>query len=288
MKMFTLIIPAYNEEKTLLPLYNELLKSKFINYLNIIVVNDGSSDHTKTIMLKNKIPGINLENNIGKSAAIKEALKSINTKFVIIMDSDGQHTLQALENLIENHNEELDVLSGERDDYSTSSFLRRPIKYFLRMLINYISNKKILDFNCGLRIYKTTFLKEIIKLVPNRFGLETISVMYSLEKNLKIKFVKIICKNRQDGKSTLGINDAIETVSLILYIISIFNPLKIFLPISILLFLIGLVFLIHSYYMLGISSVKAILMITSSINFLFFGIILENLSRIRKGERIEN
>ena len=89
-KKIVIIIPAKNEYANLVRLLPKLILYK----LNIIVINDGSNDKTKT--LKNKVPNlkiINLNKSIGYDNALKYGLLEAKKKFkfVITMDSDFEH-----------------------------------------------------------------------------------------------------------------------------------------------------------------------------------------------------
>ena len=92
-KKLSIIIPVYNEKKTI----EKLLKK--INQLNdinkeIIVVNDASNDGTKIVLRKNKTlysSLINHKKNLGKGAAIKSAQKKVKGDIVIIQDGDLEY-----------------------------------------------------------------------------------------------------------------------------------------------------------------------------------------------------
>lgn len=91
----SIIIPLYNEEKTIIKLLNKInkiLKKK----IEIIVVNDGSIDNSyclvkKFIKRRNNIKLISHKKNLGKGAAIKTAKKFINGDIVIIQDADLEY-----------------------------------------------------------------------------------------------------------------------------------------------------------------------------------------------------
>ena len=88
----TIIIPAFNEKKTLPILLDKIIKQKFSK--QIIVVDDNSSDGTRGIIKKykkkiNKI--IFHKQNLGKGAAIKSAKRFVKGKYVIIQDADLEY-----------------------------------------------------------------------------------------------------------------------------------------------------------------------------------------------------
>ncbi|RPD98600.1 DUF2062 domain-containing protein [Aureibaculum marinum] len=85
------VVPTYNNDTTL-----ERVIQGVLRYTkNIIVINDGSIDNTKNILLKYpEITQINLKNNVGKGNALRLGLKraeELNFEYAISIDSDGQH-----------------------------------------------------------------------------------------------------------------------------------------------------------------------------------------------------
>ena len=98
----SIIIPVYNEEKTILKIINKILKVKHINK-ELIVVNDGSTDNTKKLLSKfsnKKIRIINHSKNSGKGAAIRAAQKHITGTHVIIQDADLEYEPTDYKNLL--------------------------------------------------------------------------------------------------------------------------------------------------------------------------------------------
>ncbi len=100
--MKTLImIPAYNEEKSILKTIKTLTNSKL--KVDYIVINDGSSDLTKEILIKNEINFIDLSNNLGIGGAVQTGYKyafNKNYDIAIQFDGDGQHDAKYIKDLI--------------------------------------------------------------------------------------------------------------------------------------------------------------------------------------------
>ena len=89
----SIIIPCFNEEKTIKKLIKKILKVKNINK-QIIVINDGSLDKSFNIInsLKSKIDVIiNHKNNSGKGSCIKSAKNKIKGNIVLIQDADLEY-----------------------------------------------------------------------------------------------------------------------------------------------------------------------------------------------------
>lgn len=94
MEKFSIVIPAYNEEEIVASLVDEV-KSVFKNWnkkLEIIVIDDGSTDSTrKVIKSKKNIKLIGFDKNYGQSYALDAGIKEASGDYIITMDADGQN-----------------------------------------------------------------------------------------------------------------------------------------------------------------------------------------------------
>lgn len=92
-----IIMPAYNEEESIEIFLDKLLSSDAMDYSDILVINDSSSDHTKEILEKKKIPHLSHPFNLGYGTALQSGYKYAVKKgysYVIQIDSDGQHDVK--------------------------------------------------------------------------------------------------------------------------------------------------------------------------------------------------
>ncbi len=118
--LLSIILPTYNESKNILPLISDIFKLD-INYeLELIIVDDNSTDGTpdliKQLALKDK--RVRLIRRIGRSglaSAIKEGLIGATGELAAVIDSDGQHEANAIVTAVKKlKNENLDLVSGSR------------------------------------------------------------------------------------------------------------------------------------------------------------------------------
>ena len=116
MKEITIIVPVFNEEKTILKILDKIFNIKIKK--QIIVVDDGSNDNTPKILLKNKKKINKLifhKKNSGKGSAIISAKKYITGKYVVIQDADLEYNpkdILKMYNFIKK--KKLDVVYGSR------------------------------------------------------------------------------------------------------------------------------------------------------------------------------
>jgi glycosyltransferase involved in cell wall biosynthesis len=100
MKTLSIIIPAYNEEKTIILLLQKVMNVKLINDIQkeIVIINDCSLDTTEKLVTdyihsctEKNILLVNQEENQGKGAAIRKGLNTITGDYVIIQDADMEY-----------------------------------------------------------------------------------------------------------------------------------------------------------------------------------------------------
>lgn len=169
------ILPAFNEEESLPNLLNRISNLKSSNgvEINVIVVNDGSSDNT-AVVAKNSAKGLKLtlvnhEHNMGLGQAvqtgIKEALsQASHNDILIIMDADDTHDVDLLDNMINKIEDGADIVIASRfvdggDDSSAPVFRRFLSRGASFIFKTFLPLNDINDFTSGYRAYRVSILK---------------------------------------------------------------------------------------------------------------------------------
>ena len=181
-KGLTIIVPIFNEEKGIENTIKSLIKlSNSIDFnFEIILVNDGSVDDTKNIIL-NGIKDIKYmrlidhDFNRGYGESLKTGIKSANFSHIAITDADETYPNHRIPEFylycIEN---ELDMVVGARVGKNVKiPTIRKPAKWFLNQLANYLAEYKIPDLNSGLRVFKKETLAKFLKILPSGFSFTT-------------------------------------------------------------------------------------------------------------------
>lgn len=206
------IIPAYNEEKSIVDTVRslEIVDDKID--LDYIVINDGSSDNTKKMLVDNNLKFIDLVNNLGIGGAVQTGYKyaALNDyDMAIQFDGDGQHDAYFIPNLIDEINKGNDIVIGsrfiEKNDGFNSTFLRRWGIRFLTFLIKFCTGVKIYDPTSGFRCVNKKVIKEFSLDYPLDYP-EPDTIVSLIKKGYKVSEIPVRMKKRKDGKSSLNIN----------------------------------------------------------------------------------
>jgi glycosyltransferase involved in cell wall biosynthesis len=158
MKKLSILIPVYNEEKTVLEVLKNIQKNKIKDVdFEVIIINDGSSDSTISILENNKHlfnKLIDLNKNHGKGYAVKQGLNIATGDFVIFQDADLEYDpseyIQFI-NLFLNLN--ADLVIGSRFVYNkytrSHNFLNKIANTFLTLFFNILYNTTFTDiYSC--------------------------------------------------------------------------------------------------------------------------------------------
>lgn len=285
----TIIIAAYNEEDGIADTIQGLLPLLDKYLWKLLVINDGSSDETESIILRfsksnSRISYINHPYNRGYGAGLKTGIKNANTDFVAFYDADGQHRPEDMEKLYDKF-VGLDMLVGKRGRDSYQDWVRKPGKWVLGKVANFLTGRKIPDLNSGLRIIKRDIILGMLHLFPDGFSFSTTSTVAFMNLGYAVDYSPIIV-NKRVGQSTVKqFKHGSSTILLIFRLIILFNPLKVFLPASLFILLLGIIYeLLFGIILIdGIDLLPAaLLLIITGILIFFFGLVVDQVSELRK------
>ena len=167
MSELTVVILAYNEEKSLQVLLPDLIEFCSGHDFQLVIVNDGSKDGTESILSQYRDSAcfsfFTHKVNRGYGGAIKTGIANTHTKYVITIDADGQHDLSdvlALHQHIEESN--ADMIVGSRMAHKDASLYRSIGKNLIRWFAKMLMPIHIEDINSGIKIYDTKLAKRYI------------------------------------------------------------------------------------------------------------------------------
>ena len=227
MKLLTVIIPVYNESKTITKILEKVIKTKISK--QIIVVDDCSTDNSKKKILnfKSKIYKIIIhKKNLGKGAAIKSAQKFIKGKFTIIQDADLEYNPNDYFKILDKiKRENAYVVYGSRvlgkKRYKLKNFTSISRVFFnhvLTLISNIINKQALTDAHTCYKLFNSNIFKKI-KLKEKGFAFcPEVTTKIS---NLKIKIIEVPVsykgRSYEDGKKISYIDGIEAIISLIKY-----------------------------------------------------------------------
>lgn len=209
----SVILPVYNEEKLIeSTLFGvaEYLKAQNYRY-EIIAIDDGSTDNTKSILtgLQNKIENLRTifdDNNFGKGFVVRRALLAARGKFRLFMDSDNSTDISEVKKFLEVMEKEADVAIGDRT-LASSIILKHQATYkkilgnignlFVRALII----PDIKDTQCGFKCFKEEVVEDIFPMLEiNRWAFDMEILSLASKCGYKIKTIPVIWKDRRESR----------------------------------------------------------------------------------------
>ncbi len=282
----SIVIPAYQEGEAIggvVAAVREVAVSLGCEY-EIIVVDDGSTDGTGDIARMAGAYVLTHPYNKGYGASLKTGIRFATNRTVIFLDADGQHDTNDIPRLLAER-QTYDMVVGARKGTAGSPFWRKPGKVFLGWLANQLTGRKIPDLNSGYRALDREMVLRFLPIMPDGFSFSTTSTIAAFKSGHLVHYLPITVAKRV-GKSTVTAADGFRTIMLIIRLVTLFAPLRVFLPVSAITFLIGLLFTFHGYIYYGEASVKGMIALLASVQFFLFGVMVDQVVAVRRGESI--
>jgi len=178
-RCLSVVVPAYNEEESILPVLRKLLRLPFV--LEIIVVDDCSADRTLEIaqLVAQEHPEVRVlrhAQNQGKTEALKTGFRATRGEIVIVQDADFEYDPEEIENVV------APILDGKAEVCYGSRFLVRKtarVLYFyhfiankfLTFLSNFLTNLNMSDVETGYKAFRGEIIRNM-NITSRGFGFE--------------------------------------------------------------------------------------------------------------------
>lgn len=275
----SIIIPAYNEREGIRQVVEslQLIREKQGDQWEIIIVDDGSTDGTPEIV-ENKQGILLIQHpvNRGYGASIKTGIRHAKYNTLVISDADGSYPLSDIPKMLAYLSTSDMVVGMRKINNSNVPLLRRPAKWVLNKLANYLTGIKIPDLNSGLRVMKKDIVMKYFSLLPNGFSFTTTITLAMLTNEYLVEFIPIEYKMRSGRSKIKPIRDTLNFFQLIIRTILYFDPLKIFLPLSMFFFVSGIAVLVVSYLCTQkVMDITTVILFISGVQILAIGMIAD-------------
>jgi len=239
----SVVIPAYNEAEAIGPMLEQVqavMAEAGLEY-DIIVVDDGSTDRTADEVARH--PAVRLirhTHNKGYGAALKTGIRQAPHNTIVILDADGTYPCAVIPYLAAKIGP-YDMAVGARTGSEVHvPLMRRPAKWALNRLANYLSGVEIPDLNSGMRAFKRDVVVRFFRLLPASFSFTTTLTLALLTNDYNVVYVPVDYYRRTGRSKIHPIRDTINFFSLVVRVVLSFRPLRVFVPLVVVLALLSL------------------------------------------------
>lgn len=202
------IIPAYNEEKSIVKTVQDICEHA--PEFDYVIINDCSTDHTLSVCRKHHLHVLNLPVNLGIGGAVQTGFLYAHKNgydYAVQFDGDGQHDAQYLQKMRDYMIEQnADMLIGsrflEKEGFQSTGMRRFGIRYF-SALIKFLTGQKITDPTSGMRMINRDILAMYSESYPKDYP-EPESVVAIINSGKKVMEYPVIMRKRMEGTSSIS------------------------------------------------------------------------------------
>ena len=281
----SVVIPAKNEQSAIgdvITKIKTLTFNKGIELVEIIIVNDGSTDNTAQAAINAGAKVISHPYSKGNGAAIKTGAREATGDIIVFMDGDGQHAPEDIPRLLAKLEQGFDMVVGARQKGSQASVGRSLANKFYNKFASYMTGHKIEDLTSGFRLVNAKKFRKFLSLLPNGFSYPTTSTMAFFRAGYSVAYEPIHAAQRED-ESNSHINivkDGIRFLLIIFKVGTLYSPLKLFLPIAVSVFLTGLSYYAYTFFALGRFTNMSALMFSTALIIFMVGLVSEQITAL--------
>ncbi len=203
MNQVILVIPAYNEEKNIKRVVDNLRQ----NYpeLDYVVVNDGSTDGTEQILQENGYNHICLPVNLGLAGCFQTGMKYAYEKgyaYAVQFDGDGQHRPEFIASMKKKMDEGCSIVIGSRFVEGKKDFSMRMVgSRMIGLAMRITTGAKVADPTSGMRMFNREMIREFAYHL--NYGPEPDTVSFLIRQGARVAEVPVVIDDRSAGESYL-------------------------------------------------------------------------------------
>ena len=203
MQKLLIVIPAHNEEASIVPVVRDLIDN-YPQY-DYVVVNDGSRDKTAALCRQNGFHLIDLPVNLGLAGAFQTGLRYAaehGYDCAMQLDADGQHKPEYIAEMLAALEEGNDIVIGSRFlTVKKPKTLRMAGSYIISWSIRLTTGRAICDPTSGMRMFNRAMVQEFAENL--NYGPEPDTISYLIKNGAKVREVQVKMGERTAGQSYL-------------------------------------------------------------------------------------
>jgi glycosyltransferase involved in cell wall biosynthesis len=280
----SVLIPAFNEEEIIVASIQKVrdtIDAMAIPY-EIVVIDDGSRDNTRALAVDSGVKVVSHPVNRGYGASLKSGIRASRYAWLAITDADGTYPIEDLTRLVRECAAHDMVVGSRTGLHVRIPLLRRPAKWFINKLANYLSGYKIPDLNSGLRVFRREIAERFFHLFPEGFSFTTTITVASLSSGYQVKFLPINYFKRVGSSSISPLRDFVGFTLLVVRLVTYFKPLNVFLPAAMVLLTVGFAKAVVDVVRTNAFGVGSSLVMLTGIQLGFMGLLADLILRRTK------
>ena len=203
MQKLLIVIPAHNEEASIVPVVRDLIEN-YPQY-DYVVVNDGSRDKTAALCRQTGFNLIDLPVNLGLAGAFQTGLRYAaehGYDCAMQMDADGQHKPEYIAEMLAALEDGSDIVIGSRFlTVKKPKTLRMAGSYIISWSIRLTTGRAICDPTSGMRMFNRAMVQEFAQNL--NYGPEPDTISYLIKNGAKVREVQVKMGERTAGQSYL-------------------------------------------------------------------------------------
>jgi glycosyltransferase involved in cell wall biosynthesis len=288
----SLVITVFNEEDNIELLLARIHETLFIYEYEVVMVDDGSTDHTVRNIKQyadEHIKLVVLNTNYGQTAAMAAGIQEANGMYIVTLDGDLQNDPADIPMMLEKlKKENWDMVAGNRKNRKDQALFRKFPSKIANKLIRNLTGITLQDYGCTLKVFKKSLAKNLGLYGELHRFIPILAVM----EGGRIIDVEVNHHARQFGKSKYGLGRTFKVISDLL-LMAFFKkyfrrPIHFFGPLGLLCFSLGSIISLY-LLVLKISGndiwgrpllLLGVTLVLAGIQFLTFGLIAELIMRV--------
>ncbi len=275
----SIVIPAFNEAARLGPLL-ERIAALALPRLEVVVVDDGSTDDTAEAALQAGAHVVRHPYNIGNGAAVKSGIRAARGRLIVLMDGDGQHRPEDIPKLLAETGR-YHMVVGARAKGSKLRLHRYFANHIYNIFASYVTKFRVEDLTSGFRALSRREALRYIDLLPNTFSYPSTLTLAFLRSGLTVKYVPIQTLYRTGESKIRLATDGVRFLLIITKIATLFSPFRVFLPVSAFFFLTGVGYYLYTFITEHRFTNMAALLLTTAVIIFMMGLVSEQIALLR-------
>lgn len=205
------IVPAYNEEKNIMSVIDDLVSNA--GCVDYLIINDGSKDGTEQILDEHNFCHLDMPTNIGLTGGVRAGMEyALKNGYdaVIQFDGDGQHDARYIADIIRSWKRtKADIVIGSRYMKQRKKFSLRELGGTLITACIYLTTrKKITDPTSGMRLFSANVMKRYMEHINYSPEPDTLALL--MNRGIKVVETPVEMRERIYGTSYLNFTNAIK------------------------------------------------------------------------------